>query len=107
MNFLEEAKSSEEKVTTPDWLHHAGEAKKYKGSYASYCRAQGIDYDQFMYHKDKLRNSVKANSANSQVKEGFAKVNVAPLNSGASNINHQLPDSKWLAEFIYNLLRVR
>lgn len=99
MNF-----SEEQKVVTPDWSYHIEQSKKHKGSFVSYCREQAIDYAQFMYYKDQFKNKTEKVAAKvAQV--GFAKVKVE---AGGQNKNHQqLPDPKWLSEFIHNFMRVR
>ena len=98
--------SEESKVLAPDWSQHFVEAKKFNGSFATYCRERGIDYDQFMYQRDKIKNKLKSERAMARgLRSGFAKVHVeAPIEG---NRYQQLPDAKWLSELIHNLMRVR
>lgn len=99
MNFSEQPK-----VLTPNWGHHVEESKKFSGSYISYCREQKIDYDQFMYYKDKIKNKLKVERALArEVRAGFTRIKVE--DPSQNKVPQQLPDAKWLSEFIYNLVR--
>jgi len=96
---------------TQDWRGYIERAKTYSGSMIAYCREQNIDYDKFMYHRGRFIKSQKIASK----PVGFAKVQVPIANSAqaaqvsASSMTKlksypQLPDPKWLAELIHNLI---
>lgn len=93
-----------------NFLEHIERVKKYSGTMVAYCREHNLDYDKFMYHRGRAMNSRKA----APTAAGFAKVQqsvavrahvVAPTAATAKQESYpHLPDPKWLAELIHNLL---
>lgn len=97
----------EGQTDSQNFLEHFELAKKYSGTMVAYCREHGLNYDKFMYHRGRAMNSRKSPPASA----GFAKVQptvavrtqaVTPTTKAKSY--PQLPDPKWLAELIHNLL---
>ena len=82
------------------WQNHVEQKKKSKGTFAAYCRQHNIDYDQFVYHKNKILTQARSVEL---AKPGFAKVQAASVATKKSY--PQLPDPKWVAELIHNLVR--
>ena len=76
MNFSEKPKA-----TPPNWSHHIEQAKKYNGSYASYCREHNLDYDQFIYYRDKFKNKARRQVAK-ELQSGHC-----PMQSGYQNLS--------------------
>ena len=97
--------SNERKAAAPDWSYHAIKAREYKGTFAAYCREQKIDYDQFMYHKDKFKIGSASVPRSVKTESGFSQIQVQMPRSAKTV--EPLPDAKWLSELIHNLMRVR
>jgi len=84
------------------WREHAERAKSYDGTLAAYCRLYNLDYDKFMYYRG--RQAVMRSAGSGGFAKIEAKMPVAQAAPALKPKNYpQLPDPKWLAEFIHNL----
>ena len=90
-----------------NFLEHIELFKKYSGTMVAYCREHNLDYAKFMYHRGRAMNSQKPQPLTA----GFAKVR-ATVAASAHAVSPtakpksypHLPDPKWLAQLIHNLI---
>jgi len=82
------------------WQQHIDQMLKFKGSQREYAEQNGITLSRLAYYRDKYRK-----------KSGFAKVvasEAVPQPKRAvenSSYPQPLPDAKWIAQLIRELLR--
>lgn len=92
------------------WREHIERVKTYAGTMAAYCRLHNLDYDKFVYYRGRFEPRAAKRAA-----AGFAEVratkSVAPSTAVVTIAKlksyPQMPDPKWLAELIHNLIRDR
>jgi hypothetical protein len=97
-------------VDTIDWKHHVKQAVKFNGGVYEYSKINNISksalYRWIKIYSDqinlKIKQKVKKESA-------FLPVVVTPLKKSQDThelkLNRELPDSRWVAEIITNVIR--
>lgn len=82
------------------WYKHATESAKYPGGISKYCRDHGLHKKTISYWRRKFgftKKSIRAGRARSNA---FIPVEVINIEK-----KRQLPDPKWVAEFLMHLLQ--
>ena len=73
------------------WRKHIKAMDEFDGSQAAYAKSQGLSFSKLIYYRDKFKKA-----------DGFARV-VEKVRTERSY--PQLPDPRWLAHLIRELLR--
>lgn len=82
------------------WQQHIDQLLKFRGSQREYAEQHGITLSRLTYYRDKYRK-----------KSGFAKVVASePVQERKKSVENpsypqRLPDAKWIAQLIRELLR--
>jgi hypothetical protein len=87
------------------WREHLAKAEKHAVSQAAYCREAGVDARKLYAIRERLKTLVeKSRIPKAIARPAFASVNVMP--SAPAKCQVQLPDARWVADFIFHLMRV-
>ena len=83
------------------WEEHMLKAQNFNGSNMRYCQEVGISKSQFGYWKLRLKKLKARTSEIPEKASNFIPIEVRPLLS-PKKVN--LPDAKWVAEFLVHFL---
>jgi hypothetical protein len=76
------------------WTAHIKAAEAFDGTNKEYCKVHGLNYGSFNGYKNKLGYSRRAKAKPSE----FSEIRVS--SSEVFGSGTQLPDPKWLADFL-------
>ncbi len=97
------------------WRNHISKAKSQPGSIIGYCKENNLLESSFYYWRDKIfgKKEIKSKKETKKAKKvmsSFLPVVVTanelnPKNYPQQHIRRQLPESRWVAEIITNVIR--
>ncbi|MFN7728334.1 MAG: IS66 family insertion sequence element accessory protein TnpA [Bdellovibrio sp.] len=90
------------------WRQHIELANRYPDGIQKYCRANGLASQTLDKWRRNLSLKTKKSTANLVPTNPFAEVRVCrPKVESKVECKVNLPEAKWLAEFIHQLIEVR
>lgn len=85
------------------WKAHVDACASYSGSIAAYCQEHGLSKSQMSYYREKFSGPKKF--AEVKAVEGPCAESAASMPNVPVQIQQRLPDPKWVAALIRELLR--
>jgi len=101
-NMSKRFKSKDERLQY--WMEHSRNFAASMQTLKAYCAEQKISHHTFSYWRAEIKKEHGGKGANLPQSK-FVPVSIAPLPRREAPIRTELPDAKWVAEFIRHLLR--
>lgn len=91
------------------WRNHLEQSKLYPDGIQAYCEANKLAISAYYKWRQRILNLNPAETISKKVKSPFLPVMITPSEFKAQSfpqqMSRQLPDSRWVAEIITNVIR--
>jgi hypothetical protein len=92
------------------WRNHFEQSKQYPDGIQAYCRANKLATSAYYNWRQRILNLKPSKAIPKKVKSPFLPVVVSSdevkiQSYPHQRVSHQLPDSRWVAEIITNVIR--
>lgn len=91
------------------WRNHLDQSKLYPAGIQAYCEANKLAISVYYRWRQRILNSSSTKEISKKIKSPFSPMVVTPngfkAQSCQQQLARQLPDSRWVAEIITNVIR--